>query len=73
MAVKILKNVQNSVKLSVNKFLGSLNPNLPLNFQNSKWRIQYGGPKFEKQEKSTMKSYIIMFLESLNSNLLSDF
>ena len=114
MAAKILKNVQNSMKLSrsqifgvaesksaikfskfkvadpiwwskfwkmfrtrwncpVHRFLGSLNPNLPLNLKNSEWRIQYDGPRFEKQEKSSMKSYIIMFLGLLNPNLLSDF
>ena len=73
MAVDILKNVQNSIKLSVHRFLGSLNPNLPLNFQNSKWRIQYSGPKFEKQEKISMQSHINMFLGSRNPNLLSNF
>ena len=73
MAVKIFKNVQYSMKFSVHRFLGLLNPNLPINFKNSKWWIQYDGPRFEKQEKSSMKSHINMFLGSLNPNLLSDF
>ena len=36
------------VKVAVHRFLGSLNPKLVSDFQNSKWRIQYGGQNFEK-------------------------
>ena len=48
MAVEISKNVRNSMKLPLPRFLRSLNRNLPSNFQNSKWWIQYGGRNFEK-------------------------
>ena len=36
------------MKVAVYRFLGSLNPNLVSDFRISKWRIQYGGPNFEK-------------------------
>ena len=35
-------------KTVVLRFLGSLNPNLIPDFQNSKLRIQYGGPNLQK-------------------------
>ena len=47
MAVEILQNVHYSMKLSVYRFLGSLNLNLSSNLKNSKWQIQYGGENFE--------------------------
>ena len=69
MMVKIFKNVQNSMKLSVHRFLGSLNPNLPSNFQNSTWRIQYGSQNFEKYSEldEIVRTLVFLLFNLLNS------
>ena len=45
----IIKNVGNFIKLVMHRFLEPLNPIPMLDFHNSKWRIQYGGPKLSKR------------------------
>ena len=43
-----IENVRTFIKLVILRFFGSLHPILMFDFQNSKWRIQYGGPKLSK-------------------------
>ena len=53
-------------------FLRSVITNPSSDFQNSRWRIQYGGRKFEKS-RNWMKIGILGFLRSLITNPSSDF
>jgi len=46
MAVKLFDYQWILMKIGIRGFFGSLWTNLISDFQNSKWRIQYGGSKF---------------------------
>ena len=52
-------------KFGIRRFLGSLITNPTSEFRNSKWRIQYGGPKCKKQKIMTLDWDQIWYLEVL--------
>jgi len=46
MAVDLFEHQWILMKIGIRGFFGSVTTNLMSDFQNSKWRIQYGGSKF---------------------------
>ena len=61
MADKISKNLRINVIICIYGFLASLITNQKSGFQNSKWRIQYGGQNFKKSAYKRYNLYIWVF------------
>ena len=61
MVTQITKSWLNRMRLGTEKFLGLQITELDSKFRNSKWRIQYGGKKYNKFVYSKKIRYSIIF------------